>query len=125
MTVYSDVNDSPLDSTQIVVNTQSVFQALDNLFNTRPRERLFRSTLGVRLEELLFEPVNDVTAASIYAVVIDAIAEAEPRVILDNSQSSVTPFHEQGRYDVVMVFSILGFEDEQRFEGSIPAGTRN
>ncbi|QJT70946.1 hypothetical protein GR7B_00148 [Vibrio phage vB_VcorM_GR7B] len=125
ITIYSDVNDRPLDSTQKVENIQSVYQALDHLFNTKKKERLFRENIGIDLEDLLFEPVDEITSEAIFTILIDGIAASEPRVSLNLAATKVIPDATNHRYDIEVVFTIKGFEDELSFKGEIPAATKN
>lgn len=121
--IYSDVNDTPVNSTDKVYDVQSVYSSLNNLFNTRRRERLFRPLEGLDIDELLFEPLNEDTAQSIFSLVIDSIARSEPRLELDMSKTDVVPDYDGNAYEVTIAFKLRGFKDEYEFKGAFERPT--
>lgn len=97
---------------------QSVFEALHNLVSTRPGERLFNPEFGTALDTIIFEIIDDITSFEIYRLLIDAIERFEPRVTLDYGRSQVIPVPDEHLYDLLLVFSIRGFDEKQKFEFS-------
>jgi len=54
--------------------------------------------------------------------VTDAVLEFEPRVELDNSQSNVTPFPDENRFEINLFFRIPSLsEDTFEFTGNFEA----
>lgn len=61
-------------------NENSVYQALRNLIQTKPGERLFNPNFGCYLANLLFEHNIDENLATAERYIRDAIDSFEPRV---------------------------------------------
>ena len=120
VTLYSDINMSKPTIAPQVVNLSSINQALFTLFNTKLGERLFLPEYGIDLEAILFMPIDDATTLYIEQKIVEAISRWEPRVVLDYSNTSITPYEDDNRYDIVLAFRIVGLEDQVfKFEGSI------
>ena len=120
VTLYSDINLSKPTTTPRVVNVSSINQALFTLFNTKLGERLFLPEYGIDLEAILFMIIDDATALYIEQKIVEAISRWEPRVVLDYSNTSITPHEDDNRYDIILAFRIVGLEDQVfKFEGSI------
>ena len=116
MSLYSDVNAlKPTEKPQLT-DFEAVNMALITLFNTRPGEVAFNPEFGIDLEEELFELIDEISAAAIYSKVFVAINRFEPRVIIDNANSSLTPFPDENKYELTLVFSIQGMDETQKFE---------
>lgn len=116
MPLYSDINAITPTVKPLLEDFQAVYQALIILFNTRPGEILFFPEYGIDLEEELFELIDNTTASLIYNKVFIAVQTFEPRVLIDNSNSSITAIPEKNRFDLVLQFSINGLESTQNFE---------
>jgi phage baseplate assembly protein W len=65
--------------------------SLRNLFNCPigARGKIFQPEYGSEWYQMLEEPIDDLTAAKMVIVMIQAIARWEPRIVLDYSQSFV------------------------------------
>ena len=111
MAVYKDI---PLtEDKDSVLDAESVFQAVNNILSTKKGERLFLPEFGSLLEELLFEPIDDDTAFLIKTELIRAIEEWDPRVQIDYNETQIIPYPDENRYEVTLVFSIIGLDDEK------------
>lgn len=60
---------------------------------TAPGERLMRPQFGCRIWEMLFEPVTPNLLGLIAQAVRDALAQWEPRVVVDHVQAEPDPDH--------------------------------
>ena len=119
MALYSDINQYDPTTKEILTDIGSIYQSINNILSTNIGERLFNQ-IGAELEELIHEPMDDTTAFEIYSYVIHAIEKWEPRARLKYSQCSIIPNYEEQRYDVILVFQILGFEDQEfKHEGTL------
>lgn len=119
MALYSDINQYDPTVKETLTDVESVYQSINNILSTHIGERVFNQ-IGSELEELIHEIMDDTTAFEIYSYVIQAIERWEPRVRLKYSQCSVTPNYDEQRYDVVLVFNILGLEDQEfKHEGTL------
>lgn len=83
-------------------------EAVNNIINTTPGERLFTPWFGCDLENLLFEPIDTITATRIRVKMIACIQDSDPRIRVDRSQSTVQASPDDNRYDVKLVLQILG-----------------
>lgn len=119
MAVYFDLNMySPTKRSQSY-DIDSIYQSLGILFNTRPGEILFQPDFGLPLEESLFEFVDVATSLAIFTAVTDAVTRFEPRVQLDNSRTTVTPYPDENRFDLEIYFTIPSLSAEVfGFQGS-------
>lgn len=120
MAIYTDLNSYTAKKKPLLKDIESVYQALNNLLSTSIGERIFLPEYGTALDSILFELIDKITSMEIYRFIIDAIARWEPRVRINYGQSKVIPMPEEKKYDISLVFSILGFEGQQyNFKGEI------
>jgi uncharacterized protein len=61
-----------------------VDKAIRVILMTAPGERVMRPQFGCRIWDLLFEPVNANTMGLMAAAVRDALAQWEPRIVVDD-----------------------------------------
>jgi len=108
MAIYSDLNEFSLETAPLLYDIQSVYQALYNLFSTRPLERLFLPQYGFDIDRELFELINNITSLGIYRLVVDAVSRWEARVLIDNSRTKITANPDENSYDLVLAFAIQG-----------------
>ena len=111
--VYSDLNQrDPFEVGQeILTNTASVFQSIQNILTTRKGERLFNPEFGIDLEDHLFELMDDISEIEIEREVTEAIRLFEPRVAILHQFTKITPDPTNNQFNLKLVFRILGFED--------------
>jgi len=116
MAVYSDLNREPCyGEAPLVTDIEAIYQSIDNILSTKKGERLFLPEFYADLENLLFEPVDDITSMRILDAVLDAIERWEPRVQLLYPHCEVNPLPDDNAYEVVLVFRVVGLEG-QTFE---------
>lgn len=113
MAIYTDVNQTTPETKEKLIDIDAVFQALENIFSTRTKERFFNQEFGIDLEDALFEIIDDLTALDIFRRVTEAVQKFETRVVIDFASSSVTPDADNNKYDVDLVFEISGFNGQQ------------
>lgn len=79
--------------------------SLYNLFNCPPggRGRIFEPEYGSLWYEFLQEPIDDTTANQMWVSMVQAIARWEPRITLDNRNTSITPDYSIPGYRVSIV----------------------
>lgn len=120
MAIYSDIEQTNTKVQTINEDIASIYQSITNILNTTVTERFFNPEFGSLLEDLLFEPIDIVTEAKIYRFVIDAIERWEPRVKLDHGKSNVIGDEDNYKYDIELVFSIVGLDlDNLIFQGTL------
>lgn len=108
MSIYSDIAQITAKTKTINEDVDTVYQSISNILNTPITERFFNPEFGSELEDILFEPMDKITEAKIYRLIIDAIDRWEPRVTVDYGRSIVVSDVDNHKYDVTLVFSIEG-----------------
>lgn len=116
--LYSDVNPyHPWKGN--LQDYDAVRESLLNILTTKPRERLNNPEFAVDLEELLFEPIDDITALAIYQRIEIAINRWDNRIIVDGGKSNIIPRPDDNRYDVLLVVKIKGFNQDLEIRGEL------
>lgn len=89
-------------SADLAITQSSIY----NILNTVPgdQSRIFRTDYGSHWKMFLQENINDVTAAKMELLLLDAIAKWEPRIKLLRSESYVVPDFRLPGYRVRIVF---------------------
>ena len=101
----------PLTDDLIAIKNQTaISRSLRNLVLTSPGERFFNNGLGSRVNELLFENVDTLTASSVKSEIENTIRNFEPRVKLLTTQVSANI--DSYEFDVVITYEIVGIEAE-------------
>ncbi len=100
---------NPLNDDLIAIKNQTaIARSLRNLVLTAPGERFFNNNLGSRVNQLLFENMDDLTAASIKSEIENTINNYEPRVKL--LKTRVSPNPDSYEFDVIITYEIVGIE---------------
>ena len=100
---------NPLNNDIIAIkNETAIARSLRNLVLTAPGERFFNEELGSRVNKLLFENLDDLTASSIKDEIENTIENYEPRVILLTTKVSPNP--DSYEFDVIMTYEIIGID---------------
>tara|TARA_B100001250_G_scaffold398704_1_gene407260 strand:- start:4521 stop:4940 length:420 start_codon:yes stop_codon:yes gene_type:complete len=90
----------------VVKNDNAIKQAIRNLILTVPGEKPFNPTVGCRVREMLFEPLDAFVADAIQDEIINTINQYEPRVEL--SDVAVRPFADGNKLAVTVEYRIVG-----------------
>ena len=112
-TSFKDISMSfkvnPLTYDLIAIKNQTaIARSLRNLVLTAPGERFFNEELGSRVNRLLFENLDDLTASSIKDEIENTIKNYEPRVELITTQVSANP--DAYEFDVIITYKIIGID---------------
>ena len=100
---------NPLTEDLIAIKNQTaIARSLRNLVLTAPGERFFNNNLGSRVNELLFENMDDITASSIKGEIENTIKNYEPRVKLLSTKVSANP--DSYEFDVIITYEIIGID---------------
>ena len=100
---------NPLTDDLIAIKNQTaIARSIRNLVLTGPGERFFNNELGSRVNELLFETVDDITAASVRSEIENTIENYEPRVKLLSTKVSANP--DSYEFDVIINYEIVGID---------------
>ena len=100
---------NPLNYDIIAIkNETAIARSLRNLVLTAPGERFFNEELGSRVNKLLFENLDDITASSIKDEIENTIKNYEPRVKLLTTKVSANP--DSYEFDVIITYEIIGID---------------
>lgn len=100
---------NPLNYDIITVkNETAIARSVRNLVLTVPGERFFNQNLGSRINNLLFENMDQVTASLLRDEIANTIRLYEPRVA--GTKVEVIPNYDVGEYNVVVRYSIVGID---------------
>ena len=82
----------------------AIKNALINLFNTTPGEKLLNPRFGINLKRFLFDPLTDMTANIIGQTIYKGITQFEPRVSIINI--NVKKDIDQRQFEITLTISI-------------------
>ena len=100
---------NPLTEDLIAIKNQTaIARSLRNLVLTAPGERFFNNNLGSRVNELLFENMDDITASSIKSEIENTIKNYEPRVKLLSTKVFANP--DSYEFDVNITYEVIGID---------------
>ena len=100
---------NPLNRALIVLkNENAIARSIRNIVFTLPGEKFFNENYGSRVSKLLFENLDSITASEIEDEIRQSIVNYEPRVSI--VQLSVTPNYDEGEFDTVIVYQIVGVD---------------
>ena len=100
---------NPLNYDLIAIkNETAIARSLRNLILTNQGERFFDTNLGSRVNNLLFENLDDITVSSVRNEIENVINNYEPRVELISV--IVTPDYDNGELNVVVKYYIVGID---------------
>lgn len=109
--IFSDVNpDVREERYEQVLNESAIQKSIQTIFGTRKKTRPFRRSFGTILDDLLFDPVDDITAMKIRRELIDAIRIWETRIVMD--EAVVIPNYENQEYYVSLTYHIPQLQDK-------------
>ena len=92
----------------VLKDADAIRRSVRNIVQTIPQEKLFNSIFGSDITGSLFEFVDFGTASIIEDQIKLSIDNFEPRV--DNVQVQVDPDPDLNRFDVTIIFDIIGQE---------------
>jgi len=91
-----------------IKNETAIARSIRNLVLTTPGEKFFNPNLGSRVSQILFDTVDQISAASIRDEIETTIIRFEPRVKL--SDVAVVPDFDNYTFDVKIVYDIVGID---------------
>ena len=89
-----------------VKNDTAIARSIRNLVLTTPGERFFNESLGSEVSQVLFDTLDDISAAVIRDEIEQTIIRFEPRVKL--SDVKVEPDFDNNEFNVTVSYNILG-----------------
>jgi len=110
--IFSDVNlDVNQESTlELVYNEDSINKSIVTILSTRKGSRVFRRDFGSYINDILFDPMDQVTVDRIKTELITAIEEWEDRVVL--KKAIVLPDYPNQQYFVQLEYTIPALDNK-------------
>ena len=98
---------NPLNNDLIgLKNENAIARSIKNIVFTVPGEKFFNENFGSDISEVLFENINDVSAAAIEDQITLSIENYEPRVELIEVKAN--PNYDNNQFDAVVTYKIIG-----------------
>ena len=91
-----------------VKNDTAIARSIRNLVLTSPGERFFNPKLGSEVNEILFDTVDDISAAVIRDEIEQTIIKFEPRVKLEDVK--VKGDFDNNQFDVTITYDVIGVD---------------
>ena len=91
-----------------IKNRTAIARSIRNLVFTVPGERFFNEDLGSRVSELLFDVMDEISAAAIRDEIAETIQKYEPRVTLKDVK--VKPNYDNHEFDVTFIYDVKGID---------------
>lgn len=110
--LYSDLNQESPESDPLLFNMDSIMQAMYNLFNVQPGERLFRPTYGADLRSFLFRPITEGTSIQLKQMLIVSVEIWDSRIRILRNQTKITPLPDDNAYQIYAVYQVLGISEQ-------------
>ena len=100
---------NPLNDDLIVLkNANAIARSIRNLIFTNRGDKPFNPFLGSRVNDMLFDPMDQISSVSLRSEIERTINSFEPRVNLD--KVTVTPNFDENQYDIVIKYQIIGID---------------
>ena len=118
-TIYSDVDISfkahPVTGDIIKTKNATVIkQSMRQILQTRSNERLGHPEIGAGVQELLFEPINQLTENRLVRKIADSLRMLEPRCTIRDIIVIGEP--DRNTYRIKIIFTMLGQQADETFE---------
>lgn len=104
--VFSDVNPgiNVDNSFALIYNEDAINKSIETILGTRKKTRVFRRNFGAYIEDILFDPIDDISVDRLKREIIVAINEHEKRVVLKGTE--VLPDYANQQYYVNLGYTI-------------------
>ena len=100
---------NPLNDDLIVLkNSNAIARSIRNLIFTNRGDKPFNPFLGSRINDMLFDPMDQLSSESVKSEIELTIKNYEPRV--DLKKVSVIPNYDDNQYDVLIKYQIIGID---------------
>jgi phage baseplate assembly protein W len=96
------------------IDVQAIFNSLRNIILTIQGERRMLPTFASNLSQLLFEPIDDVTARQIAENLLSAIQIWEDRI--EVTGFDIEAMHDQNQYRCRLKFNIVGSDEVETID---------
>ena len=83
------------------------------ILGTRKGERVMLPLFGSNILDFIHEPLDHITCALLRRELIDAISTWEPRISLDNANTTITPFPDEFRVMASLRYYMKTYNQKQ------------
>jgi phage baseplate assembly protein W len=98
---------NPLTNDLIALgNATAISRSIRNIVFTLPGEKFFNPDFGTRLNRILFENMDEISASDLRDQIASSIVNFEPRVTL--LDVSTEPLYDQNAFNVTISYKIIG-----------------
>lgn len=94
-----------------MVNINAIYNSLTNIFETFQGRRRMLPEFALPINNLLFEPIDEITAHKIGEMFLGGVERWEPRIIVDNIEINAQPDNNQ--YTINLEFRIVNDSSEE------------
>ena len=118
-TIYSEVDISfkPHPTTGDIIKSKNatvIKQSMRQILQTRSNERLGHPEIGAGVQELLFEPIKQLTEKRLVRKIADSLRMLEPRCTIRDIIVIGEP--DRNTYRIKILFTMLGQQADETFE---------
>lgn len=107
--IYKDIDflfrKTPFGIVKTATDEEVIRQSIFTILETRKGERVMNPTFGTNLFNILFEPMDDITASDISHEIRTALIHYEPRIRVNSV--IVVPNYDEGYYIININYDIL------------------
>lgn len=93
-------------------NENAIARSVRNLILTSPGDKPFQPEVGSRVNEMLFEAMDKITANAIRSEIRNTLNNFEPRISL--KEVIVEPDYDNNEYNVTINYIIVGIDADQQ-----------
>lgn len=122
--LFSDVNlSSPqVGKDDLVYEIDCIRMCIFNLISTNQYDRPFRPDVYANLENLLFDPMTEVTTQRIRNTLLECLPVWEPRIVIDKVNSTVIPDYTNELYQVMLIYSVPALDNKDFLNFNLSKG---
>lgn len=91
----------------------AIVNSLGNIFTTMQGSRRMLPEAFLPIYEMLFNPIDDITARNIGIEMLRAIKDWETRIVVENI--NVYPDEDNNRYDVSLIFRVIDTNERAKY----------
>ena len=110
--IYKNLNQSSFKSSSTLSDIGVIYQSINNILKTRPRENILDPEFGCDLEAINFNLLTTVEIEKAYYIITSAIEKYESRIILTES-TRLVPYPDKKMLEIQLVFRIKGLSNKQ------------
>ena len=105
---YKDLNPRPTGSS-LNEGVEAIKGAIETVVSTVIGERIFNLEFGADIENILFEPIDDITTEELKDELQKVITTWDPRIQVSR-YSKIEALPDENTYEVTLFLKILGYE---------------